>query len=76
MRATESLRMRGWTRRTRVSSTCTFWSPLSGSRIAVTRPTGTPASRTVAPSMRPPIWAKPARSRYCRSKRPDWRPSR
>src|SRR5437867_5576514 len=26
-------------------------------------------------SLRPPIWAKPARSRYCRSKRPDWRPS-
>ena len=74
MRATESRRIRSCTRRTIVSSTWTLRPIDGGSRIAVTRPTGTPASRTVAPSIRPPTWANPAWSWYWRSNMPDWRP--
>jgi hypothetical protein len=74
IRATESVRIRLWTRRTTVSSTRTFRSIDSGRRMAVTRPIGTPASRTVAPSIRPPTWANPAKTRYCRSNMPDCRP--
>ncbi len=75
IRATESARMRSWTRRAMSRSTCTLLDPDSGSRIAPTRPTGTPASRTVAPGTSPPIWLKLATSRYWRSNRPADRPS-
>ena len=75
IRARESARIRSCTRRAIRSSTRTFALPGSGSRISPTRPTGTPASRTVAPWMSPPIWPKLATSRYCRSKSPADRPS-
>jgi hypothetical protein len=68
MRASESRRIRSENRRAIVRVTRTLLPGCSGSVTAVTRPICTPASRTVAPSMRPPTSTNSTVRSYLRSK--------